>query len=137
MSKKLLSSDSIAFWVYNASLSIVSELITGNCDKPSPIVFYFFVLMMFYPELSSMLSKGYRKWIRRGIEGDDGKFDTEDVTNLRINYNALWMLRLCLLFGLLIGFYKADIPVTFFLVTFFGAFGMQGLDVLKTYLQKK
>ena len=84
-----------------------------------------------------MLSKGYRKWIRRGIEGDDGKFDTEDVTNLRINYNALWMLRLCLLFGLLIGFYKADIPVTFFLVTFFGAFGMQGLDVLKTYLQKK
>ena len=118
-------------FAYNGSMPAVAQAVTES-DKPNASVFYIFLAMMFVPELALTFSRGFRNWMKGGIEDADGHLHKEDIKDLRIHYSALWMLRIFVLFGLLMIFYQIQIEWLFYIAPFFGSMGLEGFALYKS-----
>lgn len=137
MANKLaISLYSIVFFLYQGLFTVFGNILSSTYDKPHPSVFYVFIFMMFVPELVLLISKPFRLWIKEGIEDGDGKLNRDDLKDLRIHYAAIWMLRTFVLFGLLMIFYEVQIDITYYLLPFSGAMGLEGMALWKNMIKK-
>ncbi len=98
------------------------------------ILFAFFTLMIFLPEVAMLFSKSFRLWVKSGIEDSDGQFNSEDLSNLMRHYSTLWCARLYVFFGLLEAFYQIQVREIYVMGSLAGAFG---LEAISFFLKKK
>lgn len=135
--KLYISLKILSLFAYNGSFTLLANAMVADQEKPSPVVFYIFIFMMFVPEIAIISSKGFRQWMKQGIEDADGQLHKEDVKDLRVHYAALWMLRVFVLFGLLMIFYQIQIPWSFYMLPFFGAMGLEGVALARNIYANK
>lgn len=93
-------------------------------------LFIIFLAMMFLPEIGFILNKGFRSWLKNGIEDSDGAFNSEDLANLLRHYSTLWCARLYVVFGLLEAFYHIQVREIFVMGSLAGAFGIEAIGFL-------
>lgn len=94
------------------------------------ILFIFFIIMMFLPEMGMLFNKSFRMWVKSGVEDSDGQFNSEDLANLLRHYSTLWCARLYVLFGLLEAFYHIEVREIFVMGSLAGAFGIEAIGFL-------
>jgi len=94
------------------------------------ILFAFFLILLFWPEIGIIFFKSFRLWLVEGIEDGDEKFNSTDLGNLLIHYSTLWCARLYVLFGLLEAFYGTQVREIFVMGSLAGAFGIEAIGFL-------
>lgn len=137
MSKLLITVKFFGVWLYNFFLSPAARIATINADRPPEGMIYFFIVMMFVPELCALLSKTFRDWIRQGIENSDGKLNKSDLKDMVILYGSLWCLRVFLFMSWAMIFYKMEIPFHIYTIPLLGSFGISGLPIMKSLIGQK
>jgi len=138
MSKILVSVKLFGIWLYNALLSPASQMIArANPNRPPEEMLYFFVVMMFVPEIVMLVSKSFRGWVKEGVENADGKLDKSDLKDMVILYGSLWCLRVFLFMSWAKVFYGTEIEFYIYLTPLLGSFGISGLPILKSLLRLK
>lgn len=110
-------------------LQITTPIITKR--HPPEIIFWFFCAMIFLPEVTIGLSKGFRTWIKEGIENSDGQLNHRDIKDLLIHYASLSSLRLFVLETLLMMFYSIQIDLQYYVIPFLGSIGLSGFTIFK------
>ena len=98
------------------------------------ILFGFFILMIFLPEIGLVFSKNFRIWLKSGIEDSDGQFNSSDLAGLLRHYSTLWCARLYVLFGLIEVFYHIQVREVFVMGSLAGAFGLEAAGL---FIKKK
>ena len=98
------------------------------------VLFAFFILMIFLPEIGLLLSKNFRLWVKTGIEDNDGQFNSSDLAGLLRHYSTLWCARLYVLFGLIEVFYHIQVREVFVMGSLAGAFGLEAAGL---FINKK
>lgn len=88
-------------------------------------LFHVLVVMLVLPEIGFAVSKGFRAWLKSGIEDGDGVFNTKDFNQMLVHYSTLWCVRLFVLFGLLEAFYGVQVREIFIGGSLAGAFGIE------------
>lgn len=123
----------ILIWCYSFSLSPFAQIAisTAMPNTPPVLIFYIFVLMIFLPDLVLIVSKGFRAWIKEGLEDADGSLNRGDVKDLVVHYASLNSLRVFVLESLMMMFYDVEIPFHYYVVPFFGSIGLSGFTILK------
>jgi hypothetical protein len=101
------------------------------------ILFAVFIFMMFLPEMGFIINKGFRQWLKDGIEDSDGQFNSSDLANLLRHYSTLWCARLYVLLGLLEAFYHIQVREIFVMGSLAGAFGIEAITFLTNRSPKK
>jgi len=91
------------------------------------VLFGFFILMIFLPEMGVLFSKNFRGWLKSGIEDGDGKFNSIDLSNLIRHYATLCCARLYVLFGLLEAFYQIQVRELYVMGSLAGMFGVEAI----------
>lgn len=138
MSKIFVSIKLFGLWLYNALLSPASQMIVrANPNRPPEEMLYFFVFMMFVPEMVLVMSAPFRNWIKEGIENADGKMNKSDLKDLVILYGSLWSLRVFLFMSWSMVFYGIDIVFYIYITPLLGSFGISGLPILKALIGRK
>jgi len=101
------------------------------------IVYLWIMIMLFIPEFIMMFKPNFVRWLKKGIEDNDGELNTQDVKDMIIHYVSLWSLRVFVIFGLRMSFHKVEIPWQFFAISIVAAFGIEGLNIIgKIYTRK-
>lgn len=111
--------------IYTLCIKIFTLLVLGLGLLDFHNIFYFLIFVMFLPEMGFALSKGFRNWLKNGIEDSDQKFNREDFNSLLRHYSTLWCIRLYVLFGLLEAFHGIQVRETFINGSLAGAFGIE------------
>lgn len=93
--------------------------------------------MLFIPEFIMFMKPSFVQWIRKGIEDNDGELNTQDVKDMIIHYVSLWSLRVFVIFGLRMSFFKVEIEWQFFAISILAAFGIEGINILGKMYGKK
>ena len=138
MAGALISVKIYLMWLYCGILGITQQMvINSNNEKPPEQIFYFFVAMIFLPEIVTLFSKNFRYWIKQGIENADGKLNKSDLKDMSILYVSLWCLRVFIFMSWTQIFYQVDIPFHVYITPLLGAFGLSGLPILKSFLPSK
>lgn len=114
--------------LYTLLLKWVPSLFLAFTSKN--ILFAFFLVMMFLPEIAMLFFKNFRVWIKTGIEDGDGEFNASDLGGLMRHYSTLWCARLYVLFGLLEAFYQIQVREIFVMGSLAGAFGIEAIGFL-------
>lgn len=128
----LLTIKLLLIWFYTFALSPMAKmtiLTTGR--QPPETVFWFFVGMMWLPEIVILFSGGFREWIKTGIENADGELNSKDVKDLIVHYASLTSMKLFVLESLLMMFYGVEIDFQFYIVPFLGSVGLSGFAIFK------
>lgn len=128
----------LLIWVYTFALSPTAKMViltTGR--QPPEAVFWFFIGMMWLPEIVICFSYGFREWIRQGIENADGKLNSKDVKDLLVHYASLTSMKLFVLESLLMMFYDVTIPFQYYVIPFFGSVGLSGFAIFKNLYKEK
>lgn len=134
----LLTIKFLLIYCYSFALPPLAKMTmqaTGN--EPPELIFYLFTAMMFIPETSILFFKGFREWIKEGLENADGKMNHNDVKDLVVHYASLWSLRIFVLSSLLMMFYNVEFGFQYYIVPFFGSIGLSGFTILKNILGKR
>lgn len=101
------------------------------------MVYLWIMIMLFIPEFIMMFKPNFVRWLKKGIEDNDGELNTQDVKDMIIHYVSLWSLRVFVIFGLRMSFHKVEIPWQFFAISIVAAFGIEGLNIIgKIYTRK-
>lgn len=140
MDKIVLSVKSIGFLLLNLvvpSTFLQIEGVVNPAKQPPESIFWIYIAMMFIPELLFAFVKGFRNWMRSGLEDGDGVLDKADMKDLIQHYTALTSLRLFMLFGLLIAIYNVDISYEIYITPFFGAMGIEGAVLARNIARYK
>lgn len=140
--KIILTLKFLLIWMYVAALSPAANMVLGivqdgDVRKPPEIIFWFFVGMMWLPEIIMTTSSGFRGWIKQGIENADGKLNSQDVKDMMVHYISLTSMKLFVLESLLMSFYTVDIPIQFYIIPFLGSFGLSGFTIFKNIYSGK
>jgi len=98
--------------------------------NPKSILFGFFLLMMFLPEIAILFVKSFRIWLKDGIEDSDGRFNSDDLARLMVHYATIWCMRMYVLFGLLEAFYHIKVSEIMTLGSLAGAFGIEAVTTI-------
>lgn len=130
MPKLILSFKLLSMFLYNA---ILSQITTG-VNQPNDVILYFFIFMMFMPETLLIFSKGFREWVKQGVENSDGKLSKSDLKDGVILYGSLWCLRVFLFMSWSKVFYGTNIEFYFYLTPLLGSFGISGLPIVKSIM---
>lgn len=115
----------IGVFIYTLALKWVPLFFITFSSKN--ILFSFFLIMMFLPEMAMLFSKNFRLWVKSGIEDGDGQFNSSDLANLLRHYSTLWCARLYVLFGLLEAFYQIQVREIYVMGSLAGAFGIEAI----------
>lgn len=117
----------LSVFIYTFCLKWLSlAFITFNSKN---ILFGFFILMIFLPEIGLIFSKNFRTWLKAGIEDNDGQFNSSDLSNLLRHYATLWCARLYVIFGILEAFYHIQVREIFVMGSLAGAFGIEAVGL--------
>lgn len=133
--KIFLSFKIIAIILYSGGVTTVAGAV-GN-EFHGQLLFTFFSLMLFIPEISIILSPSFRNWLRQGIEDADGKMNRSDVFDLVAHINARLMSIIFGMMSLSMTFMGLSIDWHVYLMPFFGSFGIEGLIVIKGIYNKQ
>lgn len=117
------------------ALAILS--ISFNQFTSKNVLFCVFIFMMFLPEMGFLINKGFRQWLKDGIEDSDGVFNANDLANLLRHYSTLWCARLYVLLGLLEAFFHIQVREIFVMGSLAGAFGIEAITFLTNRSAKK
>jgi hypothetical protein len=117
------------------ALAILS--ISFNQFTSKNVLFCVFIFMMFLPEMGFLINKGFRQWLKDGIEDSDGVFNAADLANLLRHYSTLWCARLYVLLGLLEAFYHIQVREIFVMGSLAGAVGIEAITFLTNRSAKK
>jgi hypothetical protein len=82
--------------------------------------FWFFLIMLFMPEFACIFSKGFRQWIKNGIEDSDGTFNKSDFKEMWGHYSALWCLRMFILGSLVEIYFQVEVKQLYMILWFAG-----------------
>lgn len=129
----------IAFlYLYTLSIRFVAGfMLAANLMLDWHYFFYILMIIMFVPEIGFLLSTSFRRWLKDGIEDNDGKFQKDDFASLLIHYSTLWCIRLFVLFGLLEAFYGIQVREIYILGSLAGAFGVETVGYFTRIKGKK
>lgn len=125
----------LVFTVFLKALAVLSIVYSPFTSKN--LLFCVFIGMMFLPEAGFLLNKGFRKWLKDGIEDSDGVFNASDLANLLRHYSTLWCARLYVLLGLLEAFYHIQVREIFVMGSLAGAFGIEAITFLTNRTPKE
>lgn len=101
------------------------------------VYFWTFFVMMFLPEFALFAFKGFRLWIKEGIEDGDKKLNTGDLKDLMVHYIALWCVRIFAISSLWTIWFNKDIPTSIAWTAIGSALTIYGFNVMgKKYLGK-
>lgn len=136
--KIILTIKFLLIWVYTYAVSPLAKMtILATGRQPPEAVFWFFIGMMWLPELVIIFSSGFREWIREGIENADGKLNSKDVKDLLVHYASLTSMKLFVLESLLMMFYDVTIPFQYYVIPFLGSVGLSGFTIFKNLYKDK
>lgn len=140
--KILLTIKFVFLWTYSFGISPVAQMVVQAAEidnrHPPEGVFWLFIGMVFLPEVLLVFFKGFRNWIKEGLEDGDGKLSKKDLKDLLPYYSSLNSLRIFVLSSLLMMFYDVHIEFQYYIIPFLGSLGLAGIEIIKkTYLRKK
>lgn len=123
-------------WVMaNFLMPIVAFAMILSIEETSRYFFFIlFILILFMPELALLISKGFRLWIKDGIEDNDQKFNITDFATMMVHYSMLWCVRVFVVSFLVEIFFNYHVREIYILSSFAGAFG---IEVVGAMIKKK
>ena len=108
-----------------------------NTEIHLNVYFWTFFCIMFLPEFSIIAFKGFREWLRRGIEDGDEVLNTKDLKDLMVHYIALWCIRIFAIASLWTIWFNKDIPASISYTSIGAALSIYGFNVVgKKFLEK-
>ena len=124
-------------WLYHGALSLIAAaagdiLLDEKSDKiVVMIIIGFAVLGIMIPEICLVSFKGFREWIKQGVEDSDGKLNKSDLQDAMMLYTSLWAMRVFVAFSI-VKMFGVPIDNMAYMTALFGSFGIAGLPVLKS-----
>ena len=140
MAKLVLTVKLFIFYLYNALLYPMPKLLQiamGDLTTRPPQWFLAILIpMVFVPDIAFVVSSDFRKWVKRGVENDDGKFSKSDLTDLKTLYLSLSFGRLCMFWVFFNIFYGTPIDFKVFSLMAAISLGVATFPMLKQFLSK-
>lgn len=116
----------LSIYVYTLSIRVFGWVtLAAGLISDYHYLFHVLVVMLVLPEIGFAVSRGFRSWLKSGIEDGDGVFNTKDFNQMLVHYSTLWCVRLFVLFGLLEAFYGVQVREIFIGGSLAGAFGIE------------
>ncbi len=112
-------------FIYTLLIPIMAFFLSAINISTVDAQYYFFLTIMFLPEIGFLFKKKFREWLKDGIEDNDHKFQKEDFAALMTHYSTLWCIRLFVIFGLRETFYGIVVREIYVFATLAGGFGIE------------
>lgn len=98
-----------------------SGIVSGS--SPSEIIFWIFAIALLLPEVSFIISKKFRIWLKDGVENGDGILHSKDLKELPTLVGAYYCGKLFALLILMDTFYDIEVKDSFVYLCFSGFAG--------------
>lgn len=137
MAKFLMLTRFLTMNIYNLSAFPLMQMTVNVVSEPPYFIFWFINVMMWLPEFAAIISKGFRNWVKSGIENGDGVLNAKDMNGLLI----FWTSSICMkLLALVVSyelFFQMPVGIETKMILITGATGGQGIGAVRNYVLSK
>lgn len=137
MAKFIMLTRFVILNIFNLTAFPLMQITANLSAEPPVFIFWFINIMMWLPEFTALISKGFRAWIKTGIENGDGVLNSRDMNGLLI----FWTSSICMkLLALVVShelFFGSEIGIDTKMILVMGATGGQGIGAVRTLILRK